>query len=394
MKRSIFTILFLFIIFGSVNAKVNPNNLKRNTIYSTILKENRELQILLPNEFKDTYFTYPAIYILDAEINFNTAVEVLSFLMDNHFIPPQLVVGIMNTDRLRDMTPVDSVLSKTIFPTRGGADSFLKVLKNEIIPFVDKNYRTNKRRMIIGHNYSGLLSVHAFLNDSDLFDKYMAFSPILWWNDTAIVSDMEKYLSEKSSLRKHLFISFAREAKNMLEACKGLTRVLEEKSPDDLNWKCDWMPDEDHYSLYRKSLMNGMEYVFKNYKYPDIQSLATKGVEEAKRYQRDIMLNYGRNEKLPYSLLESVCLQLKQEKKYQNALLFLKYTLINYPDKAEPYYYVGEIYEAINKPENAIEFYEVAHKKDMGRWDYEQKYMAMQKLINEMKNHTQSKTEL
>ena len=394
MKRSLLTALFVFFTIGILLAEVNPKNLRSTSVYSTILKENRELQILLPTEFDNTYFSYPVIYLLDAETNFSTSIEVLSFLMDNHFIPPHVVVGIPNTDRFRDMTPVDSLLNKTIFPTRGGANTFLEVLKTDIFPFVSKNYRTNNRRLVMGHNYSGLFVINAFINGTDLFDRYMAFSPILWWNGNSVVKDTEKFLTNKSTVRKHLFVSFAEEAKNMLEECKKLTKVLETSSPGDLNWKCDWMPDENHYSLYRKSLMNGMEHLFKDYKYPDVNDLAVGGVAKAKEYQKDIMLNYGRNEKLPYSLLESVCLQLKQEKKYQEALLFLKYTVYNYPHKAEPYFYVGEIYETTNKPDMAIKFYEVAHNKDKGRWDYEQKYLAMQKLLAELKNSQLNQTKL
>jgi len=129
MKRSLLTALFVFFTIGILLAEVNPKNLRSTSVYSTILKENRELQILLPTEFDNTYFSYPVIYLLDAETNFSTSIEVLSFLMDNHFIPPHVVVGIPNTDRFRDMTPVDSLLNKTIFPTRGGANTFLEVLK-------------------------------------------------------------------------------------------------------------------------------------------------------------------------------------------------------------------------------------------------------------------------
>jgi predicted alpha/beta superfamily hydrolase len=394
MKRSLFATLIIVFCIGNLFAKINPKNLVSTSVYSTVLKEKRELKILLPSEFQNTYFSYPVIYLLDAESNFGTGVEVLSFLMDNHFIPPHVVVGVPNTDRFRDMTPVDSVLNKTIFPTRGGADTFLKALETDIFPFISKQYRGNSRRLVLGHNYSGLFVMHAFISRPELFDRFMAFSPILWWNDTAMVNDMDQFLTENSSIRKHLFVSFAKEAKNMLEACKDITKLMEQKAPGDLKWKYEWMPDEDHYSLYRKSLMRGMEIIFKDYKYPSVEDLAAGGIKSANSYLRDIMLNYGRKEKLPYSLLESVCLQLKQNEKYDEAIKFLTYASVNYPDKAEPYFYAGEIYEITEKPKQAVKFYEVAHNKDKGRWDYEQKFLAMQKLLEELKNKEQNQAHL
>lgn len=87
-------------------------------------------------------------------------------------------------------------------------------------------------------------------------------------------------------------------------------------------------------------------------------------------------------------------MQLKQQEKYDEAIKFLTYTSVNYPDKAEPYFYAGEIYEATQKHEEAIKFYEVAHNKDKGRWDYEQKFIAMQKYLEDLRNKKQNNTQL
>ena len=394
MKRIVLAALFALLIFCTSQAEVNYKNLQSSRVYSTVLKEYRDLSILLPNGYENTYHSYPVIYLLDAEKNFDVGIEALSFMMDNHFIPPHIVVGITNTDRFRDMTPVDSVLNKTIFPTRGGADNFIKSLEVDIFPFVASKFRASSRRLVMGHNYSGLFVVHTFINKPELFDRYLAFSPILWWNNKAIVNDMEKFLSERHSLRKHFFMSFAKEAKNMLEACTSLTKVIVTKSPDDLNWNYEWMPDEDHYSLYRKSLMKGMETIFKDYKYPSVQDLASGGVEKAQEYQATILLNYGRNEKLPYTLLISVCSELKDKKEYNDALRFLNYTIQNYPKRAETYFYIGEIYEATNQFKEALRFYEIAYNKDKGRWDYEQKFLAIQKQLTEMANEAQGELDL
>lgn len=384
MKRILGIALFIIVSCCSIHAEVNLKNLRSSRVYSTVLEEYRDVKVLLPNEYDNTYYKYPSIYLLDAETNFDMGIEILSFLMDNHFIPPHIVVGLPNTDRFRDMTPVDSIMNKNIFKTRGGADNFIKSLEQDIFPFMAKNFRSNSKRLVMGHSYSGLFVVHAFSTRPDLFDTYMAFSPILWWNNKAIVKDVESFLTENSSIRKHFFISFAEEAEEMLKSCKAIILALETKSPTDLKWHYGWMPDESHYTLFRKSLMQGMETIFVDYKFPDEQLLIDKGVVVATDYTREILLNYGRKEMLPYSLLESVCVNLKDAKKYNEAMAFLKYTINNYPQRAESFYYVGEIYESVNQPKEAFKFYEIAHNKDRGRWDYEQKYLTLQKTLKQM----------
>lgn len=394
MKRLLLPLMLTLLFSWQIQAEVNHKNLKSSRVYSGVLKEYRDVRVLLPNEYDDTYYKYPTIYLLDGEKNFETGIEVLSFLMDNHFIPPHIVVGLPNTDRFRDMTPVDSILNKSIFPTRGGADNFIAALKTDIFPFISKNFRVNTKRTVMGHNYSGLFVVYAFYSHPNLFDKYLAFSPIMWWNNKAIVSDIDNFLVNNPSVRKHLFITFAEEATEMLKSCKSLISILETKSPSDLKWHYAWMPDEGHYTLYRKSLMQGMETIFVDYKFPDTQVLAELGVKAAKDYQRKILLTHGRNEKLPYSLLESVCLELKSTEKYSEAIEFLKYTSNNYPNRAETYYYAGEVFEKMNKPKEALKFYEIAHTKDKGRWDYEHKYVTLQKFLVELENKAQNNIEL
>jgi predicted alpha/beta superfamily hydrolase len=391
MIRYLFSVLFALLLCSTSQAEVNVKN---SRVYSKVLQEYRDLRVLLPNEYQNTYYKYPTIYLLDAETNFDTGIEVLSFLMDNHFIPPHIVVGLPNTDRFRDMTPVDSVMNKNIYRTRGGADQFIKALELDIFPYLNENFRMNSQRSLIGHSYSGLFVSYAFCNRVDLFDKYLAFSPVLWWNNKAIIHDIDVFLSKNSSLRKQLFISFAEEASEMLRSCKTLISSLENHAPSDLKWKYEWMPDESHYSLYRKSLMKGMECIFSDYKYPDAQVLVDEGVGIAQDYQKNLLLSYGRNEKLPYFLLKSVCLQLKEEERYNEAMNFLKYSVSNYPNRAELFYYVGEIYEMNKQAKEALKFYEIAHSKDEARWEYENKCLAMEKILMDIENSTKAPLDL
>jgi predicted alpha/beta superfamily hydrolase len=41
----------------------------------------------------------------------------------------------------------------------GGADKFLTSMKTEIVPFVDKNYKTNSDRGIFGHSLGSVCSL-------------------------------------------------------------------------------------------------------------------------------------------------------------------------------------------------------------------------------------------
>lgn len=66
-------------------------------------------------------------------------------------------------------------------PLVGGAPQFLRVFKEEIIPLIDKSYRTSNDRGIAGGSMGGLFVAYAMLEEPDLFTRYAMISPSLWY---------------------------------------------------------------------------------------------------------------------------------------------------------------------------------------------------------------------
>ncbi len=79
-----------------------------------------------------------------------------------------IVVAIQNTDRRRDMNP------------EGGADNFIRFIKTELVPYVEKNYRTSGSRILTGQSFSALFALYSFLKDPGLFDAYLLGSLSLY----------------------------------------------------------------------------------------------------------------------------------------------------------------------------------------------------------------------
>jgi hypothetical protein len=81
-----------------------------------------------------------------------------------------LVVAIANTDRVRDhSTPSQQEIEIARNPTHGGADNFLRFIRDELAPWVDGNYRTIAHRVLIGHSSGGSFAIHALITDPTVF---------------------------------------------------------------------------------------------------------------------------------------------------------------------------------------------------------------------------------
>jgi len=75
----------------------------------------------------------------------------------------------------------------------GGADAFLALIVERIVPAVRQRVAIDKgRRMLWGHSYGGLFALHALAARPGAFTDYVAVDPSLWWGEGFIVGEMER----------------------------------------------------------------------------------------------------------------------------------------------------------------------------------------------------------
>ena len=79
----------------------------KRSIYSTVLNENKNIMIKLPQGYDEADKFYPVIYRLDGDIDLYSetigTINRLTYIEE--VIPEMIVVMIENTNRNRDMMP-------------------------------------------------------------------------------------------------------------------------------------------------------------------------------------------------------------------------------------------------------------------------------------------------
>lgn len=159
------------------------------SIQSHALNETRRVNVHLPKDYEAST-RYPVLYMPDGGIDedFPHVVNTVDSLIALGEIRPVIVVGVPNTERRRDLTGPTRVHSDSaIAPHVGGSAAFRQFFRDELIPEIDKRYRTTPERGIIGESLAGLFVVETFLREPKLFAHYIAFDPSLWWNNGALV---------------------------------------------------------------------------------------------------------------------------------------------------------------------------------------------------------------
>lgn len=258
MKRTLI-IAALFLCFTAIISAQDGYTAKNDSIQSAVLKQNRKITVFLPDGYApEGAGRFPVIYVLDADGRDQHSVPTARFLFVNNKMPKAIIVGVFNIDRNHDFLP-DSTKG---VPTGGGADNFVRFFREELIPYIDRNYKTESYRVIVGHSFGGVFAIHALLTDPDLFNSYIAIDPSIWYKDKMLVKSARNEFVKTKNWDKALFIT-GREGEGMKSmGVDAMEDLLKNSAPKELKWKVVTYPGEDHGSVPFKSVYDGLRYIF------------------------------------------------------------------------------------------------------------------------------------
>lgn len=231
----------------------------RLSFHSSILGEDRELLVALPRGYDDnTEVAYPLLIVLDGETHFQHAAGLIDFLShrDVAQIPAMVVVGIPNTNRLRDVTPT----ATERFPDAGGVQRFLDFVEREALPLLTRNYRITGQRLMAGHSGSGLAVFVALQRFGTHFRSYIAIDPSLDWDGGIALREFEEFLDYTPELP--VFFSFS-SYKPKAETGMLLS-VLERIRPAGLRWSVNIYEGETHNSMVHGALRDALVATFED----------------------------------------------------------------------------------------------------------------------------------
>ena len=264
MKKVIFiTLIMVTSCFCFSQSKITLGNSYQ--IASKVLNENRVLNIYTPEEYKaNTAQTYPVIYLLDGSTNedFIHIVGLVQFLTMIEAMPKTIVVGIANVDRKRDFTfPTHIEKDKKDFPTTGASNRFIQFLEKEVQPFVEKSFKTNGVKTIIGQSLGGLLATEILLKNASLFNHYIIVSPSLWWNDQSLLKDVDGQINRQKISTTKVFIAVGEEEKMMIDDAKKLAELIPKS--DNLAVDFEFFGKEDHLTILHNSVYQILMKMYK-----------------------------------------------------------------------------------------------------------------------------------
>ena len=223
------------------------------SIMSVALNENRVINVWTPDTYKNSTDSFPVLYMPDGGVkeDFPHIANSLAQLIASKKIKPIILVGIENTERRRDLSgPTTIAKDKEIAPIVGGAENFRKFINDELFVEINKKYRTNNTKGIIGESLAGLFVTETFLLYPDMFDFYIAFDPSLWWNDQLLIKTAKDHLSKFPDSQKTFWFAGS-SAEDISENVAKLAEAITTTNVPNVKWQYSNETNEKHNTIFR-----------------------------------------------------------------------------------------------------------------------------------------------
>jgi predicted alpha/beta superfamily hydrolase len=326
-------------------------------INSEILGKERKILIYTPWEYDhmpDSRFE--VIYVFDAQARqyFDNVHSTYAFLNQDRF--PMIVVGIVSEERNKDFLPESE--NPGTYEHYGGylgnAGLFLSFINNELVPYIEKNYRTLPKRIAVGHSNGATFITYCLLHDPALFDAYITISPNFAYDEEQMVKKLQNFDPGRLKSRKFFYMCNSNEGEKWVIARGKVIRLFEsarfKKKFVFVNQ--DFSATENHSTVFPLGVFYGLKH-YLNDQFFNASNLIAYYSDLYKsnlvRFTPDELNQIGYNFFYSGQTAEALKILL-----WANQL---------FPDDLNLYDSIGEMYQNLdNKPE-AMKYYNMFKQK-------------------------------
>jgi enterochelin esterase-like enzyme len=199
-------------------------------ISSKILGEERVVHVSLPPNYSVARRRYETTYLLDGHVRqfFDITVAAAGYDVvgdvHDYATPPQIVVGVDQIDRGLDLGR--------------NQELFTRFLTEELVPYIDREFRTNKYRTLIGHSLGGRFALMTFCRAPGVFPAVIAISAA--GGDSASADAVTRCLASafaapEKALRQ-LVLSAGEQEPRVVAGMNRLRDLLSANAPANWRW--------------------------------------------------------------------------------------------------------------------------------------------------------------
>ena len=305
MSRVSLTFFLLLIVSSAVGQTVGKDITigQRIEYKSNILNRSIRIFVSHPDDFHTQ--SYPLAILLSAE-----PYDFRASILKNEFV----TVGIESVDGRKD------------FLKEEDRKKYLAFIIDELIPDIERQYKTSGVRLVSGHSMAGAMVIECFLNKPDDFSFYLATSPVLQLIDTKQINKIE--------LRQNIALYFGmgrNENYPQLEQSNHAFHfLLDSLNFDHLHWKFDVLKDETHQTNAYTGFCKGYNFYHSFATVPD--SILARSIVEVQNFISQVKEQMAISIPIDESVLMPHLLLNLSNENYVNVAESIKFISGNKPE--------------------------------------------------------------
>lgn len=239
--------------------------------------------------FETSLDKWPVVYLLDGNWFFGMVADIVRNMAWFGNVTDAIVVGIGYPDhedpketlldtiaqRFYDLSPVRDENTETWMtgflsrPVRTGhASAFLNFIRDELIPVIEQNFRTDpKKRILAGHSLGGTFTAFVLLENPELFDTFIVGSPFLSYGSGFAFRHEEQFAKRHKNLvaNVHLWVGDLEETQNdtALSDAIRFGAILEGRKYKGLKLFKQIFPNLNHSEVIASGFQAGLKWALK-----------------------------------------------------------------------------------------------------------------------------------
>ncbi|MBL4679748.1 MAG: alpha/beta hydrolase [Pseudomonadales bacterium] len=280
MKNSKSMLLILLFVLGNkvvaAPAYVMPNTHMHPLSTPNTINKDYLLYVHLPRSYEvDKKVDFPVLYLLDPWWDFPVVAGSQSGLVYDGVIPAMIIIGIGYADlsadpnllRNSDYTPTLT----TSLPKSGDASAFLQFINEDIIPFIENQYRVDESfRVLAGSSHGGLFTLFTLFKKPTLFQGHIAISPAVSYNHRWLFQRESIFFAKNDSptLNTNLYMTVGShdQIDNFTNETIAFNNIIKDRPYSKFNYKFEVRKNEHHASVKLGAFSQGLTHAFSTYK--------------------------------------------------------------------------------------------------------------------------------
>ncbi len=357
MKKPFIFFLFLLYALNGIEAQV-----KYETFQSSKLGEERQLKIQLPRGYgNNENKSYPLFIVFDGDYLFEAVAGNVDYYSYWEDMPESIVVGINQIGKRYD----DCMYSEQNgLPIETGA-AFFEFIGMELIPYIEKTYRTAGFRVAVGHDETANFINYFLLKPQPVFKAYVSVSPELAPN---MLNYIPEVLSKVDSKLFYYLANTNNDSSSIKEMTSALNKDISAIDNDNLFYSFNSFEGPSHYSSPTHAIPNAIENIFKVFQpiskkeyLETILKLETSPVRYLQEKYETINDLFGIDKQILVNDFKAISAAIEKNETFGDYEELSKMARKQYPETLLGTYYLGRFYEETGESKKAMRTYQSAY---------------------------------